>query len=67
MAHGIIKSDFKKDREILRALMNRYHYNVNDAVWFSWSDSQLKQWLVDHSFVKSDAQLTREKMIKMVT
>jgi uncharacterized protein YndB with AHSA1/START domain len=46
--------------------MKMYYYDPTDMVWSAWSDSQLKQWLVDHGIVKSDAQASRDKMIKMV-
>jgi len=46
--------------------MKKYYYGPSDMVWSSWSDSQLKQWLVDHGVIKSDAQASRDKMIKMI-
>lgn len=46
--------------------MKVYYYSTSDAVYDAWSDSDLKKWLVDHGVVKSDAQITREKMLKMI-
>lgn len=46
--------------------MAKYYYTTEDKVWSSWSDSQLKQWLVDRDIIKSDAQIRRDKLIKMV-
>jgi hypothetical protein len=46
--------------------MNEYYYNVFDPVWATWSDSDLKQWLVDRDVIKSDAQIKREKMLKLI-
>jgi hypothetical protein len=46
--------------------MNQYYYDVNDTVYSSWSDSQLKQWLVKHNIAKSDADIKREKLLKLV-
>lgn len=46
--------------------MSQYYYDVNDTVYSAWSDSQLKHWLVQENIIKSDAQLTRDKMIKLV-
>jgi hypothetical protein len=54
-------------RADLSAYMRNYYYDVNDYVWSSWSDSDLKKWLVDNGYVKSDAQLKRDKMIKLVS
>ena len=30
----------------------------------AWSDSYLHQWLIEHGFIKIDAQLTPEKMLQ---
>jgi hypothetical protein len=46
--------------------MKTYYYSTKDAVYDSWSDSELKKWLVDHGVIKSDAQVSREKMLKMI-
>lgn len=46
--------------------MNEYYYSATDTVYSTWSDSQLKQWLVDHHVIKSDAQASRDKMLKLV-
>ena len=46
--------------------MEKYYYDVNDTVWSSWSDSDLKAWLVDHNVIKSEAQLHRDKLHKLV-
>lgn len=46
--------------------MQKYYYTISDVVYDKWSDSDLKKWLVDHDIVKSDAQITRDKMLKMI-
>jgi hypothetical protein len=46
--------------------MNQYYYDINDTVFSTWSDSQLKDWLVQHNIIKSDAQIKRDKMLKLV-
>lgn len=46
--------------------MKVYYYSTRDAVYDTWSDSDLKKWLVDHGVVKSDARISREKMLKMI-
>jgi hypothetical protein len=67
LGHGLIKSDYEKNRDALSREMKKYYYDVSDKVYNTWSDSDLKQWLVDHSIIKSDAQLQREKMVKLVS
>ena len=46
--------------------MAHYYYDVNDSVWSTWSDSDLKAWLVSHNVIKSDAQVQREKLVKLI-
>ena len=64
--HGIIKSDYEKKRDALRKMMETYYYDVNDTVWSSWADSELKAWLVDHNIIKPEAQLRKDKLRKLV-
>lgn len=66
VSHNIIKPTLQKDREYYLGLMEKYYYDHLDNVWSTWSDSQLKQWLVEHGVIKSDAQVTRDKMTKMI-
>lgn len=66
MSHHVIKSDFEKNRDQLRAQLAKFYYSPTEKVWSNWSDSELRGWLVDHGYVKSDAQITRDKMTKMV-
>ena len=59
--HGVIKSSAEKNRGKLHAFMNKYQYS---AVWSTWLELQLKNW---HGYIKSDAQLTRDGMIHIVS
>ena len=66
MSHNIVKSDYEKNRDALITKMKTYYHGPTEMVWSAWSDSQLKHWLIEHGIVKSDAQVSRDKMIKMV-
>jgi hypothetical protein len=46
--------------------MKHYYYGFSDTVWSTWSDSELKSWLVKNGYAKSHQQINREKMVKMV-
>lgn len=46
--------------------MKQYYYTPQERVWSTWSESQLKQWLIEHDIIKSGAQLQKEKMQKLV-
>ncbi|RDB23875.1 Meiotic sister chromatid recombination protein 1 [Hypsizygus marmoreus] len=53
-------------REYLLNKMSQYYYGANDVVYSTWSESQLKEWLVQQGIVKKEAQLKREKALKLV-
>jgi hypothetical protein len=61
-----VKSDAQKSREHYTELMKKYYYGTQDRVWSTWSDSELRNWLIDQGVIKSDAQVTRDKMLKLI-
>lgn len=42
------------------------HLALTDTVYSTWSDSQLKGWLIKNNLVKSDTQIKRDQMISLV-
>lgn len=46
--------------------MQDYYYTAQDSAYSSWTESESKAWLVDHNIIKSDAQLKKEKLQKLV-
>jgi Putative nuclear envelope organisation protein len=65
--HNIISPDtLLENRDYLVKQMKDYYYETNQSVWSTWSDSDMRQWLISNNVIKSDAQVTREKMVKMV-
>jgi len=46
--------------------MRRYYYSVTDRVWNTWTESELKAWLVNHDMLKSDEQKKRDELVKLV-
>jgi len=68
--HGVLSPHTNPStmtRADLQKHMNNYYYSTSDYVWSTWSDSDLKDWLVTNGYIKSDAQVKREKMQKMVS
>jgi len=63
----LIKSDYQKDHDYLVEQMKKYYYDSSDKVYNTWSDSELKSWLVDHNVIKPEAQIKRDKMIRMIS
>ncbi|KAJ6478638.1 hypothetical protein C8R47DRAFT_1219571 [Mycena vitilis] len=67
IAHDIVApNDPPSTPEVLKAKMSQYYYDVNDSAWSTWSDSDLKAWLVSHNIVKSDAEVSRDKLVKLI-
>ena len=46
--------------------MQNYYYTPQQQVWEAWTESELRQWLIDHDVIKSDAQIKKEKLQKLV-
>lgn len=67
LSKGLIKSDYQKNRDHLVGQMNKYYYDSTDKVYNTWSDSELKSWLVDHNVIKPEAQARRDKLIKLTS
>lgn len=47
--------------------MKKYYFDPSHKVYNTWSDSELKSWLVDHNVIKPEAQVKREKLIKIMS
>ncbi|KAE9388916.1 hypothetical protein BT96DRAFT_980887 [Gymnopus androsaceus JB14] len=67
-SHNLIdtRSSMQKSRDEYLDLMRNYYYTSSQRAWDTWSDSEMKAWLVENGVVKSDAQIKREKMRKLV-
>lgn len=39
--------------------------SAKDTFWNAWSDNQIRQWLIDHGYLRSDAQVKRDELIKL--
>lgn len=64
---GLIESDYEKNRDYLAEQMKKYYFDPSDKVYNAWSDSELKSWLADHDVIKPEAQVKREKLIKIMS
>lgn len=63
----LIESDYEQNRGYLAEQMKKYYFDPSDKVYNAWSDSELKSWLVDHNVIKPEAQVKREKLIKIIS
>lgn len=53
-------------REVLLGKMKDYYYDVNDTVYSTWSDSVLKNWLVENGIVKTIVRLKNSTIAWLV-
>ncbi|KAI0027980.1 hypothetical protein K488DRAFT_90238 [Vararia minispora EC-137] len=53
-------------RATLVQRMRAYYYDVTQYVWNTWTESDLRAWLISRNIIKSDAQITREKLERLV-
>ncbi|KAJ3783435.1 hypothetical protein GGU11DRAFT_574870 [Lentinula aff. detonsa] len=67
-SHNLIdnRSPIEKSRDEYLDLMRTYYYNHSQRVWDTWSESDMKAWLVENGIIKSDAEVKKEKMRKLV-
>lgn len=67
VSKGLIKTDYEKKRDYLAEQMEKYYYDSSDKIYNTWSDSEIKAWLVDHKVVKPEAQARRDKLISLMS
>lgn len=67
VSKGLIKTDYHKNRDYLAEQMKKYYYDSSEKVYNTWSDSEIKSWLVVHNVVKPEAQVRREKLVKLIS
>ena len=46
--------------------MAEYYYDANETVYSTWSESQTRNWLVKQGVIKPEAQIKREKLVKLI-
>ena len=67
-SHNLIdtRTPMETSRDEYLDLMRTYYYNTSQRVWDTWSDSDMKAWLVANGVIKSDAEIKKEKMQKLI-
>jgi hypothetical protein len=38
---------------------------ARNTFWDAWSDNDIRDWLIHHNFLRTDAQVKRDELIKM--
>lgn len=47
-------------------MAKNYYYSGTDSVFNTWKESDLRKWLIDNGYVKSDFQASKDKYAAMV-
>ncbi|KAJ7724955.1 hypothetical protein DFH07DRAFT_971070 [Mycena maculata] len=61
---NIVKSDAQVKREKLVKLMEDNYLNAKDMIFSAWSDSQTREWLVEHGVTNVPAK--RDELVKLM-
>lgn len=40
--------------------------SASDTVWSSWTDSDIRAWLIEHGYLRTNAQKSRDELIKLI-
>ncbi|KDN48073.1 hypothetical protein RSAG8_03089, partial [Rhizoctonia solani AG-8 WAC10335] len=76
--HGVVKTQaqltreqllaqmLKSMREKLQKLVKDNYLSAKDTAWHGWSDSEMRQWLIDNGYLRSDAQVKRDELVNLM-
>ena len=39
---------------------------VSNAVWDAWTESEIRAWLIEHGYLRTDAQVKRDELIGLI-
>jgi hypothetical protein len=43
------------------------YLSAKDTFLSTWSDNQLRQWLIDNGYIRSNAQVKRDELVKLAS
>lgn len=46
----------------MEKLLDEHYTRAKSTVWGGWYDSEMRDWLVNHGFLKSDYQAKRDEV-----
>lgn len=46
-------------------LVRDNYISAKDTFWSAWSDNSIRQWLIEYGYMRSDAQIKRDELIKL--
>ena len=52
--------------DVISHILSDNFSNARDTIWGSWSDSEIRSWLIDNGYLKSDSQAKRDELVKLI-
>lgn len=65
--HNVIKKNAQIQREKMQKLIADNYINAKDTVWAGWRDSDMRSWLIEHGYMRSDsAEKKRDELVALM-
>jgi hypothetical protein len=39
---------------------------MSTAVWDAWTESEIRAWLIEHGYMRTDAQVKRDELVGLI-
>ena len=52
--------------DLLYLLFSDNYQHASDTIFGGWKESDMRAWLVEHGYIKSDAQIQRDKLLNLM-
>lgn len=50
---------------MLKLIQDNYYSSTN-AVWDAWTESEMRAWLIEHGYMRSDAQVKKDELKALI-
>ena len=60
----VISFPISNEGSLIRFNRDNYH-SAKDTFWHAWSDNQVRDYLVENGYIRSDAQVRRDELYKL--
>jgi len=47
-------------------LVQDNYLTATNTVWDAWTESEIRAWLIEHGYMRSDAQVKRDELVKLI-
>jgi Putative nuclear envelope organisation protein len=42
------------------------YLSATNTVWDAWTESEMRAWLIEHGYMRSDAQVKRDELVELI-